>query len=41
MSHQSNQTNYDPFNFKYLLTAVVVALGLPLMHVVLGISVFL
>lgn len=41
MGHDHNEGPHDPFNVKYLLIALVVALGLPLMHVLLGISVFL
>jgi len=41
MSSPSKDGKYDPFNVKYLLAAVVTALAFPLMHVALGISVFL
>lgn len=41
MGGESNNGSYDPFSFKYLLIALVVALGLPLMHVFLGIGTYL
>lgn len=33
--------SHDPFSFKYLLIALVVALGLPLMHVFIGLKTYL
>ena len=41
MGNDYNKASHDPFNIKYVLVAVLVALALPLMHVLLGISVFL
>ncbi len=40
MAEESNQEYYDSFNVKYLLLAVA-ALSLPLLHVVLGLTVYL
>lgn len=41
MGEQLKNGSYDPFSFKYLLIALVAALGLPLMHVFIGISTYL
>lgn len=41
MSHDNNDGPHDPFNAKYLFIALGVALALPMMHVFLGIKVYL
>ena len=41
MSHDNNDGTHDPFNAKYLFIALGVALALPMMHVFLGIKVYL
>ena len=41
MSNESNEVSHDPFDLKYLLAAVGVAVLLPLMHVFLGMLVYL
>lgn len=41
MNDNSQEGSHDPFDVKYLLAAVLVAVLLPLMHVFLGISVYL
>lgn len=33
---EHNLAPHDPFNFKYLLVALVVLLALPMMHIILG-----
>ncbi|AWL11363.1 hypothetical protein HMF8227_00868 [Saliniradius amylolyticus] len=37
---QEKQTSQDPFNFKYLLIALVVMLAMPTVHAILGWFVF-
>lgn len=40
MAHESNEGPHDSFNIKYLLAILVVALLFPLMHIFVGISVY-
>lgn len=35
-----NEELRDPFNFSYLLAALVVLLALPLMHIIIGWKIF-
>jgi hypothetical protein len=37
---QNDVNSHDPFNWGYLIAALVILLALPLMHVILGWTVF-
>lgn len=41
MANESHDGPHDPFNMKYVLAILVAAVLFPLMHIFVGISVFL